>query len=332
MSTGRPIEVTPDPGGENLVAAPEPLGYPVAAVARRLGIAPATLRTWDRRYGLGPSQHAAGAHRRYSPADVARLEGMRRLVLSGMPPGEAARSVLEEPLDPAAIDAGAQESAGNEDATIGRQGGGRVVPIPGGTPAARGLARAALGLDAEACAQIMTDTLERRGAVWTWDHLILPVLIGVGQRWQRSGSGIDVEHVLSGSVQSVLGAWAARPREARGIRPVLLASAPGEAHCLPLWAVTAALAERGVDARSLGASTPWSALAEAARRIGPGGILVWSQTPLSGDAAELVTLPPLRPEPIVVLGGPGWAPTPARWQRAHDLTEAVDLLARASGA
>ena len=30
----------------------------VAAVARRLGVAPATLRTWDRRYGLGPTEHA----------------------------------------------------------------------------------------------------------------------------------------------------------------------------------------------------------------------------------------------------------------------------------
>ena len=37
----------------------------VAAVARRLGVAPATLRTWDRRYGLGPSSHEAGEHRRY---------------------------------------------------------------------------------------------------------------------------------------------------------------------------------------------------------------------------------------------------------------------------
>src|SRR3954454_9310242 len=51
----------------------------VAVVARRLGVAPATLRTWARRYGVGPSEHAAGAHRRYAPSDVARLEVMRRL-------------------------------------------------------------------------------------------------------------------------------------------------------------------------------------------------------------------------------------------------------------
>ena len=59
---------------------PEP-GSTVAAVARRLGIAPATLRTWDRRYGLGPTEHNAGSHRRYSPQDVIRLTLMRRLVV-----------------------------------------------------------------------------------------------------------------------------------------------------------------------------------------------------------------------------------------------------------
>ncbi|MCW2615798.1 MAG: transcriptional regulator, MerR family, partial [Frankiales bacterium] len=73
----------------------------VAAVAHRLGVAPATLRTWDRRYGLGPGEHAAGAHRRYSPDDVLRLQTMRRLTLEGVPPAEAARVSLGAPLVPA---------------------------------------------------------------------------------------------------------------------------------------------------------------------------------------------------------------------------------------
>jgi len=72
----------------------------VAAVARRLGVAPATLRTWDRRYGLGPTLHNAGAHRRYSRSDIARLEAMRRLVLDGVPPADAARLAVETVPNP----------------------------------------------------------------------------------------------------------------------------------------------------------------------------------------------------------------------------------------
>ncbi|GAB3160358.1 hypothetical protein GCM10027059_08180 [Myceligenerans halotolerans] len=67
----------------------------VAAVAKRLGVAPATLRTWDRRYGLGPSGRTAGSHRRYTPGDVARLLVMRRLTLEGHAPGDAARAAIE---------------------------------------------------------------------------------------------------------------------------------------------------------------------------------------------------------------------------------------------
>lgn len=63
----------------------------VATVARRLGVAPATLRTWDRRYGLGPSHRSAGSHRRYTTHDVARLVLMRRLTVQGLSPAEAAR-------------------------------------------------------------------------------------------------------------------------------------------------------------------------------------------------------------------------------------------------
>ena len=56
-------------------------GLTVAAVARRLGVAPSTLRTWERRYGLGPTGREAGTRRFYAPSDVAVLDRMRRLTL-----------------------------------------------------------------------------------------------------------------------------------------------------------------------------------------------------------------------------------------------------------
>src|SRR3954453_16728319 len=81
------------------LSAPTPT-LTVAAVARRLGVAPSALRPGDRRYGLGPSAHTAGAHRRYSPADVARLMVMRRLTLQGVPPAGAARIALATQVAP----------------------------------------------------------------------------------------------------------------------------------------------------------------------------------------------------------------------------------------
>ena len=321
MSSGPEREIT---RAAHVTADDSPsTGITVAALARRLGVAPATLRTWDRRYGLGPTQHAAGAHRRYSQADVERLERMRRLVISGIPLADAARLArLDE----------SHESSLLPPQGVGRPGGGQVVPIPGGTPNARGLARAAVALDSLACREIIAETLDRRGLVWTWDHLLVPVLVGLGQKWEQSGKGIEVEHVLSEAIQAELSERVARSRVSAPA-PVLLCSAPNDLHVLALWAVAAGLAERHVSVRMLGARTPIDALAAAIRRIGPGGVLVWSQTSESGDPAMMSTLPELRPEPMIFLGGPGWWPgeTP-RSRRVGDLTEAITVLSRAAGA
>ena len=82
-------------------AAPSPM-LTVAAVARRLGVAPSTLRTWDRRYDLGPSAHTAGLPPPVRAQDLARLVVMRRLTLEGVPPAEAARIALAARSDAAA--------------------------------------------------------------------------------------------------------------------------------------------------------------------------------------------------------------------------------------
>ena len=93
----------------------------VSGAARRLGIAPATLRTWDRRYGIGPTGHARGRHRRYSADDMARLELMQRALIRGAAPAEAARyaRTAELPLREAAVAVAVDdESAAAADADV----------------------------------------------------------------------------------------------------------------------------------------------------------------------------------------------------------------------
>ncbi|MFC9955534.1 MerR family transcriptional regulator, partial [Streptomyces prasinus] len=80
--------------GEN-GSAPRGGGLTTGEVARRLGVAPTTVRTWDRRYGLGPTAHTGGRHRRWTDEDVARLERMCALTATGLAPAEAARLALD---------------------------------------------------------------------------------------------------------------------------------------------------------------------------------------------------------------------------------------------
>jgi DNA-binding transcriptional MerR regulator len=121
-------------------SAPQPV-LTVAAVARRLGVAPSTLRTWDRRYDLGPSTHTAGSHRRYSVNDLARLVVMRGLVQEGVPPAEAAQIASTEPVAPlsdAAFSGADQSVPGRgslEDMLLDDTAFDRLLPEPGGVHA-----------------------------------------------------------------------------------------------------------------------------------------------------------------------------------------------------
>lgn len=394
----------------------------VAAVARRLGVAPATLRTWDRRYGLGPSEHTAGSHRRYSGIDVARLMVMRRLTLEGVPPSEAAsiarasdvqedaglasvtaltvrpvpvggpsglppapvaarpspgwlpvgpddlgpepapwhagpapvrppRQVAADASDVSDASGGADapddpddvsellvpggwfDDDGTPERSAARAGGGRVVSLPDGTPAARGLARAAMALDSYECTRLIRQHTDRHGTISTWEHLVAPVLVAVGERWRTTGTGIEVEHVLSEAVLSGLRTVAAGLRHPRNSRPVLLAAAEQEQHGLPLHVLTAALAEQGVASRLLGVRVPRTALAAAVRRSGPAVVFVYAHLRVD-DPEQLDELPRLRPSPLLLLGGPGWAGvgTPPGVERVDDLTQAVERIVAAVGA
>src|ERR1039458_1572742 len=120
------------------------VGFSVGAVARRLGVAPSTLRTWNRRYGIGARELSPGRHRRYTAEDITRLEHMQRLILLGAAPADAARAALAVPL--ALVPA----QAGVADAEAGPVG--RADEGPGGRPVAvlvAGGVGAGLGADRE---------------------------------------------------------------------------------------------------------------------------------------------------------------------------------------
>lgn len=325
-----------DPAG-NGHHGPAPAGpaLGVAAVARRLGVAAGTLRTWDRRYGLGPSEHTAGARRRYTPDDLARLEVMRRLLLDGVSAGEAARVALADGGNPDG-DHSAWSAAPprTRRATArggrSRPGGGRVVPLRDASPEARGLARAAMSLDGDACTHALATALRRRGVVATWTDLLLPVLAGLGERWQTTGEGVEVEHLLTESAETALRSTIRTARPPGPGRPVLLAGLEAEDHRLPIVALAAALRERAVPTRLLGVRLPLRGLAEAVTRTGPAAVFLWSQGVHGpGGVPGPEVLQAVRPRPVLVLGGPGYVGqrgrADARW--VAGLAEAVDVLA-----
>ena len=296
----------------------------VAAVARKLGIAPATLRTWDRRYGIGPAHHAPGKHRRYSADDVARLELMRDALLHGATPAAAASYALSTPLPiPDAAETTLQT----------RRGDRSEPPLPDAGWHARGLARAATALDADAVRRLLDESITAVGAQATWDLAVRPVLVAIAQRWADTGTGIEIEHLLSNCVTGVFSALAAATPTTTS-RPVLLAGMAGDQHQLPLVVLSATLAQRGVTCRSLGPDLPADALVAAIRRTAPAALLLWSQLSDTADPDLLTALPRTRPGFRIFIGGPGWAgvPTGPRIVWLSSLQEATDAITAVASA
>ena len=264
---------------------------------------------------------------------------MRRLMLEGVSPAQAADAALGTdvqawagmiplPLDlPFGPGARAMRRA--------RSGGGRVVPLGSASPAARGLARAAMALDSAACAGVISASLARRGVLSTWEDILVPVLHGVGERWRTTGSGVEVEHLLSECIEDGLRAVTRDLTRPRNARPVLLAALEPEQHRIPLHALAAALAEQHVSVRMLGPRLPVAALSTAVSRTGAAVVFLWAQgSDRRARGATVTTLPAMRPGHTLLLGGPGWLGhprLPVDAQILKDLPSAVDAVTAALG-
>lgn len=304
---------------------------PVAAVARRLGIAPSTLRTWDRRYGVGPSGHTTGSHRRYAPSDIARLELMQRALLKGAAPAEAAdyarrasaetaagRGRPERPAEPAV----AADQDGDWLSDIAEQARSQPSPDP------RGLGRAALAMDDESMQVMIAEAIEGYGVAVTWDSMIRPVLSAVSNRWVHAGDCVEVEHLVDECVLAAMIRATPLVPAPRNTRPILLCCAPGERHSLPLYVLRAALARRGLGTRMLGAALPASGLAAAVRRTAPAAVALWAQVTANGGGEVIEQIPRTRQHMRVFACGPGWFDTdmPGRVEHLDDLAGAVDRI------
>jgi MerR family transcriptional regulator, light-induced transcriptional regulator len=293
----------------------------VAAVARRIGVAPATLRSWHRRYGIGPSGYSSGSRRAYTAEDVARLEAMHAAMVRGASAATAARAALA--ADPAAPAPDLPPEPGRH--------GGRGLRLPDAGPRVRGLGRAASALDTDAVDAVLADSIADLGVAATWDEVARPVLVAIAERWQRTATGVETEHLLSECLLRAFHRTVDQVRATGPARPVLLAAVPREAHNLPLAALAAVLAERGVGARSLG-SLPEASLRAAVHRTGPVAVFLWAHGPGPHLPGLFADLPQTRPGCRWFVGGPGWAgqDLPPEVEAGGSLTAVADLLERAA--
>ncbi|MEA5363500.1 MerR family transcriptional regulator [Amycolatopsis sp., V23-08] len=270
-----------------------------AKVAEVVGVSPVTLRSWAARYGVGPSLHEDGKHRRYSAVDVRRLQHMQRLIDRGMRAREAAATAF----------------SGDEDAAA-------ELSIP---QSVQELGEAAEDLRFATIATVIADTLAAIGPAATWTEVVAPVLENLGGRWLRGQFCFEAEWALTTEVSAALQRFTAQYEPVLPGRPVLLACCPGERHSLPLEFLRAALLEVGTPALHLGQMVPAETTAAMATKLDPAVVMLWSIAPNTAD--ELLADRLTREGITVCIAGPGWeqfADHGTPW--VNDMSAAIKFL------
>jgi methanogenic corrinoid protein MtbC1 len=166
--------------------------------------------------------------------------------------------------------------------------------------------RAAKILDKSFIETVLRKDIAEHGVIASWTEVVVPLLVIVGDEWERTGAGIEVEHMLSEVLKRIMREGVPEIKKPKNAQPVLLAAVGEEVHCLALHALAAALAERGIESFFLGARTPLEAIDAMVRRSAPPAIFLWAQLKHNGDEKFFREIPAIRPTPRIILGGPGW--------------------------
>lgn len=249
----------------------------VGKVADELGIPIPTLRTWDRRYGVGPSVRTPGGHRRYSRNDLERVRRLKEIIDAGVAPVVAAQIVSEV-----------------------------LVPNEVEVDATRRIIEATKALDSQTITEIIDGAVRASGLVRAWDMVMAPALVRIGDAWEGGIVGVEHEHLLSSRVLQFLRGQT-RTVTAQKTGTVLLASAPEEQHKLPIVALEAALADRGVASLELGSRLPSEALQLLMTSVEPDIVVLWASMPREADDPVLDVLRAAPEGCEVLMAGPGWA-------------------------
>lgn len=209
----------------------------ISAVERETGLSKDVLRMWERRYGFPQPHRDENGEREYTPAVIAKLRTIKRLMDVGMRPGKLMALSLDE-LNTLA----------------------EVRAAPRGDQLAPALERDVLSLlrshDTTGLQHAIANLLMKQGLQKFVQETLTPLNRAVGDAWMRGELQVFEEHLYTEQLQVALRtAINAFPRQS-GVPRVLLTTFPNEQHGVGLLMVEALFVPEGVQCISLGTQTP----------------------------------------------------------------------------
>ena len=250
--------------------------YTIKRASEMVGVPVATLRAWQRRYGVVNPDRSASGYRLYGADDIAVLRRMQALVASGWSPKEAAAAAAAAEGDKTELTDLPRDEPRSRSA---RRAG--TAPLD--------LVAAAVALDPAAITRLLDDHFAKGSFEQVVDRWLLPELERLGQAWADGVVSVAGEHLAAAGVQRRLSAAFDAAAIDSGRSPLLLTGLPrGCRHELGILAFATAARRQGLAVVYLGPDLPLRDWLTAADRYQPDAVVI--AVPTLSDVAPALEI------------------------------------------
>lgn len=263
--------------------------YNIKAVVQKTGIPADTVRAWERRYGVPQPQRTETGRRLYSEHDIAAIRWLRERTAVGMTISQAIHQ-LQGLGEEAFATPAPEHDHGPRNPTV-------LVDE---------LLAALLSFDEVRASTIVGEAFALYQLEDVCLQIFSPVLVEIGERWQRHEATVAQEHFSAHFIQRRLTALLQAYTPTTGRGRIVTACAPDELHELGILMVSVFLVRQAWQVIYLGANVPIADLVQTGARLQPALICVSAMNPRTAQtliaAVEALNQLPA-PRPLVAFGG-----------------------------
>jgi DNA-binding transcriptional MerR regulator/methylmalonyl-CoA mutase cobalamin-binding subunit len=238
--------------------------FNVKAVSHQTGVAAATLRAWERRYGVPTPPRTDSGYRLYSARDVAMVRWLKSQIENGMSISQAVQLLK-------AVESQSLNGNGNGAAPL------RIVQstLPSSFQRLHDdITKAAVDFDESRIERALNEAFSLFPVEDVCLKVVQPVLITLGVRWHAGQINVSVEHFTTNIMRrKLLSMMALSPAPSREAR-IVSACAPGEYHELGILMLSLFLRRAGFDVIYLGQSISTTRLEEMLAKTQPDLLLL----------------------------------------------------------
>jgi DNA-binding transcriptional MerR regulator/methylmalonyl-CoA mutase cobalamin-binding subunit len=248
--------------------------YPIKAVALKTGLTTHTIRVWERRYEIIKPMRTDTNRRLYSEEDVQKLTLLKKATQAGHSIGQLSNLPFEEVKYLVDEQEAAREIPSLQQSDLDDKSAMHYVEAA---------MQATEKFDNETLDNILTQASVNFSQPVLIDHVVVPFLHALGERWFEGDVRIAQEHAASAVVRTFLGRMLSSIRMLEKGPKLITATVSGLYHEFGAMIVAISAATQGWQSHYLGANLPAEEIAYSAKQMDVKAVVISIVYPPNDD-------------------------------------------------